>query len=114
MITHWNSKQSKSPAGTPKIIVNYLWPWETLYMYFYVPFLYLLDTDTFIMDNSPGCKDVKLYNYDSYLYDTDNTVMQTFGTVPLLSVLLLEAYMYLNLKVEYYALILCRINTRRQ
>lgn len=83
-------------------------------MYFYVPFLYVLGTDTFIMDNSPGCKDVKLYNYNSYLYNMDNTVMQTFGSVPLLSVLLLEAYMYLNSKVEYYALILCRINTRRQ
>ena len=34
-------------------------------MYFYVPFLYLLDTDTLIVDNSAGCKDVKLYNYDS-------------------------------------------------
>lgn len=83
-------------------------------MYFYVPFLYLLDTDTFIVDNSPGCKGVKLYNYDSYLYNTDNTEMQTVGSVPLLSVLLLEAYMYLNSKVEYYALILYRINTRRQ
>lgn len=48
------------------------------------------------------------------LYNTDNSVMQTFGSVPLLSVLLLEAYMYLNSKVEYYALILYRINTRRQ
>lgn len=83
-------------------------------MYFYVPFLYLLDTDTFIVDNSPGCKGVKLYNYDSYLYNTDNTEMQTVGSVPLLSVLLLEAYIYLNSKVEYYALILYRINTRRQ
>ena len=83
-------------------------------MYFYVPFLYLLDTDTFIVDNSPGCKGVKLYNYDSYLYNTDNTEMQTVGSVPLLSVLLLEAYMYLNSKVEYYALILYRINTGRQ
>lgn len=54
------------------------------------------DTDTFIVDKSPGCKDVKLYNYDSYLYNTDNAVMQTFGSVPLLSVVLLEAYMYLN------------------
>ena len=83
-------------------------------MYFYVPFLYLLDTDTFIVDNSPGCKGVKLYNYDSYLYNTDNTEMQTVGSVPLLSVLLLEAYIYLNSKVEYYALMLNRINTRRQ
>ena len=83
-------------------------------MYFYVPFLYLLDTDTFIVDNSPGCKGVKLYNYDSYLYNTDNTEMQTVGSVPLLSVLLLEAYIYLNSKVEYYALIIYRINTRRQ
>lgn len=48
------------------------------------------------------------------LYNTDNSVMQTFGSIPLLSVLLLEAYMYLNSKVEYYALILYRINTRRQ
>lgn len=69
-------------------------------MYFYVPFLHFLDTDTFIMDNSPGCKDVKLYNYDYYLYNTDNSVMQTFGFVPLLSVLLLEAFMYLNSKAS--------------
>ena len=48
------------------------------------------------------------------LYNTDNSVMQTFDSAPLLSVLLLEAYMYLNSKVEYYALILYRINTRRQ
>lgn len=69
-------------------------------MYFYVPFRYLLDTDTFIVDKSPGCKDVKLYNYDSHLYNTDNAVMQTFGSVPLLSVVLLEAYMYLNSKYK--------------